>query len=442
MIEILNSKQIPLSKLTANNGQIEGIPKNPRFIKNERYQKLLKSIQDNPEFLGARELIVHEHNGKFVVLCGNMRYRASKELQFDSIPCKVIPEYFSIEQIKAIIIKDNISFGDDDFDALANEWDATELEEWGFEFPDLGEDFEPEILEAQEDDYEMPEQMQVDVVLGDLIEIGEHRLLCGDSTDSDQVAKLMNGEKAEILFTSPPYSDMREYNGDKELSIEYIVEFITTFYEYCEYQVINLGIQRKKGEIFEYWNDYIQKAKDNGYLLLSWNIWNRENAGFSIANITSMFATQHEWIFVFGKKVKKLNLTIENKEAGNTRNEVANRQKDGTVKNKKAPIIRDKRQLGTINTINPQLARDENVKHPAMFPVELPSEYIKAMTNENDIIAESFLGSGTTMVASHQLNRKCYGMELDPKYCQVIVDRMQKLDSTLVIKKNGQPYGL
>ena len=142
MIEILNSKQIPLSKLTANNGQIEGIPKNPRFIKNERYQKLLKSIQDNPEFLGARELIVHEHNGKYVVLCGNMRYRASKELGFDSIPCKVIPEYFSIEQIKAIIIKDNISFGDDDFDALANEWDATELEEWGLELPNFDNDLD------------------------------------------------------------------------------------------------------------------------------------------------------------------------------------------------------------------------------------------------------------------------------------------------------------
>jgi hypothetical protein len=135
MIEILNSKQIKLSKLTDNNGQIEGIPKNPRFIKDYRYQKLVKSIQDNPEFLGARELIVHEHNGKFVVLCGNMRYRASKELGFDSIPCKVIPEYFSIEQIKAIIIKDNISYGDDDFDALANEWNTDDLEDWGLELP-------------------------------------------------------------------------------------------------------------------------------------------------------------------------------------------------------------------------------------------------------------------------------------------------------------------
>lgn len=137
MIEIIETIQIPISKLSANNGQIDGIPKNPRFIKNERFQKLLKSIQDNPEFLGARELIVKEYNSKYVVLCGNMRYRAAKELGFDSIPCKVIPKVYTIEQIKAIIIKDNISFGDDDLDALANEWDLKDLGDWGYDFPNL-----------------------------------------------------------------------------------------------------------------------------------------------------------------------------------------------------------------------------------------------------------------------------------------------------------------
>jgi DNA modification methylase len=76
--------------------------------------------------------------------------------------------------------------------------------------------------------------------------------------------------------------------------------------------------------------------------------------------------------------------------------------------------------------------------HPATFPIELPSEYIKAITNEGDLIAEPFTGSGTTMVASHQLKRKCYGMELDTKYCQVIIDRMRKLDPDLIIKKNGE----
>jgi DNA modification methylase len=411
--------------------EIKPNPKNPRLIKDEKFKKLVKSIKEFPQMLELRPIVVDENN---VILGGNMRFKALKEAGYKEISI-VKANDLTEEQKDEFIVKDNVGFGEWDWDSLANEWDVEKLEEWGLDLPvDLSVQ---EELEAEEDYYEIPNEITTNIVLGDLFEIGEHRLLCGDSTDSDAVAKLMNGEKSELLFTSPPYSDMREYNGNKDLSVSNIVEFITSFYQYCEYQVINLGIQRKEGEIFEYWNEYIQKLKDNGYLFLSWNIWNRENAGFSIANITSMFATQHEWIFVFGKKVKKLNLTIENKEAGNTRNEVANRQKDGSIKSKKAPIIRDKRQLGTINTINPQLARNENIKHPAMFPIELPSEYIKAMTNENDIVSEPFLGSGTTMVAAHQLERKCYGMELDPKYCQVIIERMKKLDPSLVIKKNG-----
>lgn len=418
-------KKIKISEIKPN-------PNNPRLIKDDKFKKLVKSIQDFPQMLEIRPIVV---NDDMIVLGGNMRLKACKEAGLKELPVIKASE-LTEEQQREFIIKDNVGFGEWEWEDLANNWDAEQLTDWGLDIPD----FKPQVLEAEEDDYEIPDEIKTDIVLGDLFEIGEHRLLCGDSTDSNAVAKLMDGKKSELLFTSPPYSDMREYNGEKDLSIDNIVEFITSFYEHCEYQVINLGIQRKESEIFPYWDKYIHKAKDNGYLFLSWNIWNRENAGFSIANITSMFATQHEWIFVFGKKVKKLNLTIENKEAGNTRNEVANRQKDGSIKSKKAPIIRDKRQLGTINTINPQLARDENIKHPAMFPIELPSEYIKAITDEKDIIVESFLGSGTTMVAAHQLKRKCYGMELDPKYCQVIVDRMHKLDPTLEIKRNGQPY--
>lgn len=413
--------------------EIKPNAENPRIIKDDKFKKLVQSIKDFPEMLKLRPIVV---NDDMIVLGGNMRLKACKEAGLKEVPI-IKASDLSEDQQREFIIKDNVGFGEWDWDILANEWDVDALAEWGLDLP-----FDTNVeLDAVDDEFEADvDSVQTDIVLGDLIEIGEHRLLCGDSTDSDAVAKLMNGQSAELLFTSPPYSDMREYNGSKDLSISNIVEFITSFYHYCEYQVINLGIQRKEGEIYEYWNDYIEKAKDNGYKLLSWNIWNRENAGFSIANITSMFATQHEWIFVFGKKVKKLNLTIENKEGGNTRKEVANRQKDGSVKSKKAPIIRDKRQLGTINTINPQLSRNENINHPAMFPIELPSEYIKAMTNEKDIIADSFLGSGTTMVASHQLNRKCYGMELDEKYCQVIIDRMKKLDSSLVIKINGKAY--
>jgi DNA modification methylase len=384
--------------------------------------------------LEIRPIVV---NDDMVVLGGNMRLKACKEAGLTEIPIIKASDLTDAEQ-REFIIKDNVGFGEWEWEMIRADWDLEELNQWGLDIPD----WETKELEAVEDDYEMPDEVQTDIVLGDLFEIGEHRLLCGDSTDSDQAARLMNGEKAELLFTSPPYSDMREYNGEKDLSINNLIEFIPTFLPFTEYQVVNLGIQRKDNEIVQYWDAYIQKAKECGYKFLSWNVWNRENAGFSIANITSMFATQHEWIFVFGKEIKKLNLTVENKEAGNTRNEIANRQRDGSVKNKKAPVIRDSRQLGTVNTINPQLARDENIKHPAMFPVELPSEYIKAMTEELQIVTEPFLGSGTTMVASHQLNRKCYGMELDPKYCQVIIDRMIKLDPSLTIKRNGEPYNV
>lgn len=411
-------------------------PKNPRIIKDDRFKKLVKSIDEFPKMMSLRPIIVDSDG---MVLGGNMRLKVLQHLKFKEIPDEWVKraDELTEDEKQRFIVSDNVGFGDWNWYELANEWDAVKLEEWGMELPvDFGVK-----LEAEEDDYEIPDEIETDIVRGDLFEIGPHRLLCGDSTDSDQVVRLMNGEKAELLFTSPPYSDMREYNGDKDLSIENLIEFIPSFYPFTEYQVINLGIQRKDNEIVQYWDQYIQKAKDCGYKLLSWNVWNRENAGYSIANITSMFVTQHEWIFVFGNNRKELNLTVENKEGGNTRKSIANRQKDGSIVKKDAPIIRVSRQLGTINTINPQLARDEfTTKHPATFPIELPAEYIKAMTNETQILNDPFLGSGTTMVAAHQLNRKCYGMEIDEKYCQVILDRMRKLDKDIEIKKNGEKY--
>jgi hypothetical protein len=134
--ELLQSQLIQISKLKNNEGQIPDVPKNPRFIKTERFEKLVKSLQDNPEMLSARELLVYQYENQFIVIGGNMRLRAAKELGYKELPCKILTDLTS-EQIRAIVIKDNVSFGSDDFESLSNEWDSTELEEWGMEVPNF-----------------------------------------------------------------------------------------------------------------------------------------------------------------------------------------------------------------------------------------------------------------------------------------------------------------
>ena len=409
--------------------EIKPNPKNPRLIKDEKFKKLVKSIKEFPQMLELRPIVVDENN---IILGGNMRFKALKEAGHTEVSI-VRANNLTSEQKDEFIVKDNVGFGEWDWDSLANEWEVDKLEEWGLDLPvDLSVQ---EELEAEEDDYEIPNEINTDIVLGDLFEIGEHRLLCGDSTDSNQVTKLMNGKKAELLFTSPPYSDMREYNGEKDLSVTNIIEFIPTFMPYVNYQVVNLGIQRKNGEVVRYWDDYIEMANICGYKLLSWNVWDRTTTG-TMAHQTAMFGITHEWLFVFGKELKKLNRTIENKhsEGGKRKNKKV-RQADGSHE-KTTSMFYTHKQMNTVFTCLYETGAIRSL-HPATFPIDLPAAHIEAMTEQNEIVAESFTGSGSTMVAAHQLKRKCYGMELDPKYCQVIIDRMKKLDPSLVIKRNG-----
>lgn len=139
-----NIQEIKISKLEVNKGQIEGLPKNPRFIRDDRYKALVKSIEDAPEMMWLRELIVVEHGNKFVVVGGNMRFRACKELGWKSVPSKVLPADTPPKKLREYARKDNIAFGEDDWDLTANEWDAEELQDWGMELPmDWGQEDEP-----------------------------------------------------------------------------------------------------------------------------------------------------------------------------------------------------------------------------------------------------------------------------------------------------------
>jgi DNA modification methylase len=391
-----------------NINEIKPNPNNPRLIKDHKFKQLVKSIQDFPQMLELRPIVIDENN---MVLGGNMRLKACIEAGLTDVPV-IHANNLSEEKKKEFIVKDNVGYGEWDWDDLANNWDAQELTEWGLDIPN----FDVNNLEAEEDDFAVPDGgTETDIVLGDLFEIGEHRLLCGDSTDSDQVAKLMNGKKADMVFTDPPYgmkldadySGMKSeifkggiggkkydnIKGDHDDFTEELINTIFACFNDCK-------------EIFIWGADYFAELlpnKNDG----SWVVWDkRANNNDDIAEDKSsdkMYGSTFELCW---------------------------------SKNK------HKRDIARVKWAGIFGMPSQDTKgrvHPTQKPIELANWFFNKWGKDNDLVADLYLGGGTTMVASHQLKRKCYGMELDPKYCQVIVDRMKKLDPNLIIKKNGLP---
>ena len=186
-IELFKSQNIALAKLETNKGQIDGLPKNPRIIKDTKFEKLKKSIEDNPEMLGMREVLVYPYNDKFVIIGGNMRYTACKELGYKELPCKVLPADYSAEQLRAITIKDNVAFGENDWENLANEWDEFELLDWGIDVPEI-----KEIDKSEEGDIiQIPKSLQV-------IPKKEYIIIMADE-DSEEWQELQNIFKCSLV---------------------------------------------------------------------------------------------------------------------------------------------------------------------------------------------------------------------------------------------------
>lgn len=209
----MQAKTIKLSDLHLNTGQIKDVPKNPRFIKDERYEALKKSIEDDPEMLQLRELVAYDNNGELVVILGNMRYRAMKELGYKDAPVKVLPTETDAKKLRAYIQKDNIAFGQNDWDLLGNEWDVEELQDFGLECDfltdlDIDKGNENTMDNVQEDDFD-PDSVQedeIEVKLGDIFQLGNHRLMCGDSTKEEFVNALCDEKQMDMLLTDPPYN--------------------------------------------------------------------------------------------------------------------------------------------------------------------------------------------------------------------------------------------
>ena len=375
---------------------------NPRIIKDGKFKQLVQSIKEFPEMLELRPIVV---NADMVVLGGNMRLKACIDAGLKEVPI-IIADSLDEAKQKEFIIKDNVGFGEWDWNVLANEWEVEELAAWGLDLPF---DFEDETeIEAQEDNFDIPDEVTTDIVLGDLFEIGTHRLLCGDSTQTDTFAKLFENQLADLVVTDPPYNVAYEGKTKDALTIQNDSMGDGEFYQFLYDFYTALGSYTKKGG--------------------SWYVWHADSEG---ANFR--LAMKNAGIMVKQCLIWVKNSMVMGRQDYQWKHEPC---LYGWKEGASHGWYSDRKQTTVLEFPRPT----RNAEHPTMKPIPLIAYQIENSSKQGDIVADGFLGSGTTMVAAHQLNRKCYGVEFDPKYCQVIIDRMIKLDPDLKITRNGQPY--
>jgi site-specific DNA-methyltransferase (adenine-specific) len=387
----MKTQKVKISEVKMN-------PNNPRLIKDDKFAKLVRSIKEFPKMLEIRPIVV---NADMIVLGGNMRLKACKEAGLKEVTIIFADDLTEDEQ-KQFIIKDNVGFGEWDWEQLANEWDADNLEDWGLDIPD----FEvKEELSAEEDDFDTTPPEEPITVLGDIYEIGEHRLICGDSTQTDTFDKLMQGEMADMVVTDPPYNVAYEGATKDKLTIINDSMSNDDFYNFLYDFYTALTTAVKKGGAIYVWHasseivNFGKALVDAGWLLKQQLIW--------VKSSMVMGRQDYQW-----KHEPCLYGWLDG----------------GSHK-----WYGDRKQTTVIEFDRPS----RNAEHPTMKPIGLFGYQIENSSKVNDIVIDAFGGSGTTMVACHQLKRKARLVEFDAKYCDVIVNRMRKLDPDLIIKKNG-----
>lgn len=361
-------------------------PDNPRFIKDDRFQKLKDNIKSFPKMMKLRPIVVDDSG---IILGGNMRYRALTELGYDDLPDGWVVKASELteDEKRRFIITDNIGYGEFDMDLLANEWDLEELQEWGVELGEL----DTQLEEAEEDDFDVDKAVEETkepiCKLGDIWQLGNHRIMCGDSTKKEDVEKLMDGKKADMVFTDPPYGvdyqDLKKkFNkilNDKEEDIPKNLKAIIRwknipYYICCNWQSYPL--------FFLILKDLID--------IKAVIVWDKKRG---VQNLDKYYK-RHEFIIYSGAFGGEKTI-------------------DGDVW---------------------ELNRELSDLHPTMKPIELCSKAINNSSKIGMIIVDLFGGSGSTLMACEQLNRICYMNEIDPIYCDVIIKRWEDYTGKKAVK--------
>jgi site-specific DNA-methyltransferase (adenine-specific) len=414
---LVQSVMLPLSKIEANRGQIVGLPKNPRVIRDAKFEILKKSIQEDPEMTALREILVIEYGSKYVIIGGNMRFRAMQDLGIKQAPCKIIPAGTDVEKLKAYTIKDNAGFGEWDWDDLANEWADEPLQDWGVDVWETQEEEAQggETPEVTEDEFdEDTDPVVCRCKRGDIWQLGNHRVMCGDSTSEEDVEKLRGGVLADMVFTDPPYGVSI---GDKNAALNNVqpsgrcttniendtlsaselypilVKAMRNARTSCKTDASYYVTSPQGGEL----GLMMMMMKDAGLPVRHMLVWEKNCATFSLGRLD--YDYQHEPIFYTWTEKH------HNYRKGEYRTTIWKYDKP----------------------------RKCNL-HPTMKPVALVVNAIMDGTKEGDVVLDIFGGSGTSVIACEQTGRKCLTMELDPHYCDVIIARWEKLTGLTAVK--------
>lgn len=433
---IVQSQEMPLKDITPNKGQIPGVPKNPRVIRDQKFRLLKKSIEEDPEMLGLREILLFPYQGKNIIIGGNMRYQALKDLGYTSAIVKILPADFTPEKLRAIVIKDNSGFGEWDWDALADEWEAAQLIDWGLDVPDLGNVKADE--EAEEDDYNPSDDLEKPAKTreGDIYALGRHRLICGDSTDPQIIDILCGSTVVDLYLTDPPYnvdyaSKNKALNAaekgnriQKEIANDRMAD--GQFREFLNKALNAADRHLKPGGVFYIWHagtegfNFISAVRDTGWEFKQVLIWNKNNMVLGRQD----YQWKHEPC-LYGWKPGAGHYFIDSRSQLTVyANEAGEFEPEKMTKAELVDLVKKIGQLPTdlIDEDKPLRSAD----HPTMKPLKLMGRCVKNSTRPGEVVLDSFGGSGSTLMACEQLDRVCFTVELDPHYVDVIIKRWEE----------------